>query len=214
MESRKSTRIHYENIIAKTKESMQQEFEREGIPATVLDQIVAAWRGRIESSQAMEPLGKVVSTQEVFKSMVGLATPMQLYKEDYFSREVHPTAKVEVKPVEPPPPEPVKETKPDPAPAEEEDDDPYAAMFNQMKAKNEEQKAPPPKKEPSEDELAHVSDEETSIANPLETDTMCGLCSKVTRSKNRWKCTLTKCVLNFSGKDFIYQQVAGAMEFQ
>ena len=154
--------------------------------------------------------------------MAGLPNPQPMYKEPYFSREANPSQFIiepRVDPAEGDKRPSNREQKVATQPAaqeqtEEDDEDPNAALFKTWKAQSEEQKAPTPKKEPSEDELAHVSDEETSIANPLETDTMCGLYTKVTRSRAKWKCLLNHCVLNLTGKDVVFKQVTGIMDFQ
>ena len=63
MEPRQNdTRAHYVNIVNKACEEMTAEFERERVPNSVLEQIRATWLTRLESYQAMEPLGKVRAT--------------------------------------------------------------------------------------------------------------------------------------------------------
>lgn len=204
MEGKDETRRIYELIIARTVERMRPEFDHEGLPTSILEQVKESWTKQMDKS--MQPLS---TDLYLFRNMTGLANPAPSYKQPYWSRETTPKVTV-VEPVQPP--KPVAVVTPQPAPEDLEDS--VAAMFEQLKRKQEEHKEADTPPEPEEDDLAHVSDDETNQENPVESDTMCGLWSKIKRSKTRWKFTLSNCILNITGRDLLLRQINGNTEFQ
>lgn len=208
MEGKDETRRIYELIIARTVEQMRPAFDHEGLPTSILDQVRESWTKQMDKST--QPLNPDL---HLFRNMTGLANPAPSYKQPYWSRETTPKAStIEQQPLQVPKPvEPV--VTPPPPPAEEIDDS-VAAMFETLKRKQEEHKEADTPPEPEEDDLAHVSDDETNQENPVETDTMCGLWSKINRSKTKWKFTLSNCVLNITGRDILLRQIVGSTEFQ
>jgi len=205
MEGKDETRRIYEQIIARTVEHMRPEFDHEGLPSSILEQVRESWSKQVDRS--MQPLS---SDLHLFRNMTGLANPAPSYKQPYWSRETTPKVTV-VEPVQQPKPPAVV---PPPPQTAEDVEDSVAAMFETLKRKQEEHKESDTPPEPEEDDLAHVSDDETNQENPVETDTMCGLYSKINRSKARWKFTLSNCILNITGRDLLLRQIVGNTEFQ
>lgn len=204
MEGPDETKEIYKLIIARTVELMRPEFDREGVPTSVLEQMKDSWQRHLEKS--MQPAKNEV---HLFRNMTGLANPAPSYKQPYWSRETHPRVTV----VSEPAPQPKPAAVPPPATVQEPDD-PVAAMFETLKRQQEERKEPEVKQRPEEDDLAHVSDDETNQESPVETDFMCGLYTKINRSKTRWKLVLNNCILNILGREILLRQVSGNMEFQ